>query len=261
MDLLDIFNRKCYNHQRKTMNSRIKKFLKGFVNIICPISCFACGKKLNLENKLPLCAECFQKIKWNPLPYCSRCGRSLSANIRYSPICAECKNAGFRFTRAWSCCLYEGVIKEVIVRFKYSESMYLIPIFKEILKKFIRENIDANFVDIIIPVPLFNSKLRERGFNQSEIIASLVEEILNKPVLADILKKIRPTKPQQELSRNARLSNLKDAFSVTRPDYIRDKNVLLIDDVLTTGATLNECAKVLKELSQKNIFALTLARG
>jgi len=243
------------------MNYWFKKFFKDCVNLVYPISCFSCGIKLNLENNMPICMECFQKIKWNAPPYCIRCGKSMSEQRQYRSICAECKSSNFYFVRIWSCCIYEGIIKDAILRFKYSENLYLVPFFKEVMAKFIKNNIDKDIADVIIPVPLFSSRLREKGFNQSKILADIVKEILNKPILLNALKKVKSTKPQQELNRQERLSNLSGAFSVFNSKEIKNKNILLIDDVLTTGATLNECARVLKEVLCKEVFALTVARG
>ncbi len=179
----------------------------------------------------------------------------------YRPICNECAGGNFYFTRAWSCCIYEGIIKDAILRFKYTDSMYLAPIFRKILSDFIKENLDKDIVDMIVPIPLFSSKLRERGFNQSVILAGLMRTILNKPVSSNMLKKIRPTRPQQELNRRERLSNLKGVFTVRDPRAVKNKNIMLVDDVFTTGSTINECSRILKEALCKNVFALTLARG
>ncbi len=243
------------------MKHFLKKYTEGFINLLYPLSCFGCEISLGPESNVPLCSECFEKIKKNPLPYCKICGRSMNKEKSYRTICNECTSGNFYFTRAWSCCIYEGIIKDAILRFKYTDSMYLAPIFREIFADFIKENLDKDIVDMVVPVPLFSSKQRERGFNQSNILADLIRALLNKPVFSNMLKKIRPTRPQQELNRRERLSNLKGAFVVRELGDVKNKNIMLVDDVLTTGSTINECSRILKEALCKNVFALTLARG
>jgi ComF family protein len=115
-------------------------------------------------------------------------------------------------------------------------------------------------LDIAMPVPLHRDRLRQRGFNQAVVLGHVVAEHFGMPFMIDNLIRCRPTRPQVELSGDERARNVRDAFLVLRPSEIVEKRILLIDDVLTTGATLNECARVLKDAGARSVTAIALAR-
>ena len=118
----------------------------------------------------------------------------------------------------------------------------------------------TDHLDLVIPVPLHRTRLRHRGFNQALVLAHGVSERFSVPLLYDNLARLRSTLPQVELSGTARAENVKGAFGLIRPSEVREKRVLLIDDVFTTGATMNECAKTLKEAGAAAVTVFTLAR-
>jgi ComF family protein len=128
-------------------------------------------------------------------------------------------------------------------------------LFKEFLQNF---NALRN-IDLIIPIPLHPARLREREYNQSQILAAMVSGLLQKPLICDTLLRIRNTKPQVELNEKIRVKNIQGCFSIKNGERLKAKSVLIIDDVFTTGATLSEAARVIKEYGPLKIFALTLA--
>jgi len=119
----------------------------------------------------------------------------------------------------------------------------------------------VSYIDCIIPVPLHVARLRQRGFNQALILAHELSRAFSLPLSFDNLKRVRPTRPQVELTGTERIKNVAGAFALRRPDELKDRGVLLIDDVFTTGATMNECARVLKDAGASRVTALTLARA
>lgn len=131
----------------------------------------------------------------------------------------------------------------------------------EIMADFANKNINSHEIDLIVPIPLHPVKLRERQFNQSEALATYLAKKLNKKIIKDRIKRIKYTLPQTELKREDRLKNVKDAFLAKRHNGFEDRTILLIDDVFTTGATLHECAKSLKNAGAKKVIAFALARG
>jgi len=131
----------------------------------------------------------------------------------------------------------------------------------KLMLDFAGRNIDPDEIDFVVPVPLHPVKLRERQFNQSEVLAAYLAKKLNKKIVKDRLKRIKYTMPQTELKREQRLKNVNGAFRAKRDSNFEDKTILLVDDVLTTGATLNECAKALKDAGAKRVIAFALARG
>ena len=176
-------------------------------------------------------------------------------------LCAECKRSGFSFDRAWSACLYEGVLKDLIHLFKYKGKLALSGILSEKLVAFIKDNMEVvDGVDYVTFVPVYNGWLNDREYNQSGILAAAISAEFRVPILKAAEKTFR-TRRQNELSRDERLTNLNGAFKVRDDLRVEGLKLLLVDDVMTTGATLNECAKALKAAGAKEVRCLTLARG
>ena len=153
--------------------------------------------------------------------------------------------------------MYQGVLAEAIQRFKYQGDINLVGPLSWFWKKI---NLEDLSFEAIIPVPLHPDRLRERGFNQALLLGKTLGKIHNKMVLAGALRRIRNTIPQVQLDHSERERNVRGAFAVRNQQEIMDKHLLLVDDVFTTGATVNECARVLKKSGAKEIIILTLAR-
>jgi ComF family protein len=176
-------------------------------------------------------------------------------------LCAECERTGFAFDMARSALLYEGVLKELIHMFKYRGKLSLSAVLCEKIILFLknhREIIDG--ADAILFVPLYNAWLNQREYNHSGILASAISREFGVPV-SKALEKKRRTSRQSELSREERITNLIGLFRVKEGSGLAGSKVLLVDDVMTTGTTLNECAKTLKSSGVSEVRCLTLARG
>lgn len=238
----------------------LRNFLNAFADILYPKICLACKTKLKDKSSIDnlVCGECWGKIKKNPPPFCHSCGRHL--NNPTKNICPSCMRKQMHFDRAFSPCAYEGVLKELILLFKYKNKDYLGTPLSRIMVEFIRDyNLPMDFIDLIIPVPLHKARLREREFNQAEVLSNHIAPIFNKRVLPDGLIRTRDTKTQTELEIKERLRNVRGGFTVRKSKDIESKNILLVDDVLTTGATSSEAAHTLKKAGAHIVFVLTLA--
>ena len=230
---------------------------KYFTNLIYPLHCAACKKRLHPLDELGVCEPCVARIRRNPKPHCQRCGRSLD---NASMLCAECRRRPFHFDRAHSAYLYEGVLKDLIHLFKYRSRISLSRLLGRLMTDYLKENDDILAgIDVITYVPLSAKRIRVREFNQSKVLALKIAEESGIPVV-DVLYKRGHTRPQNELSRDERLVNLSGAFEA-KGETAKEKNILLMDDVMTTGATLDECSKTLKKSGAKTVTCLTLARG
>lgn len=239
----------------------LSTLFKGIKELVYPDLCLVCKNKiaLNQEQNL-ICANCLDKIERNLPPFCANCGRHLDSDSIKKGSCTNCRNQKFYFDRAFSPCIYTGSIKSLIHEFKYSGKDYLGETLGLIMNDFIKDyNLPIEYLDYIIPIPLYNSRLREREFNQSEILSKRVAQEFNKEILSGILIRNRLTNTQTELTHQERFNNAKDSFSVISPERLRGKNLLLIDDVLTTASTSNEAAKCLKEAGANMVILLTLA--
>lgn len=240
------------------MGNTMALIAKSFVDLVYPRRCANCGRDTAIHNKLCLCGSCAGDIRRNPRPHCRTCGRPVDTA---GAVCGECRKTKFYFTRAYSAYLYDGAFKEVIHLFKYKSRISLSGHLGMLMIEFIREEPGIlKDIDIITVVPLDNRRLRDRGFNQSKALASRIAEEFAVP-LADMLEKAVRTRHQNELSRDERLRNLDGAFRIRRDAAVRGLNILLIDDVMTTGSTLNECSKILIEAGAGSVRCLTLARG
>jgi len=207
-----------------------------------------------------ICDRCYLGIERQTPPFCQKCGRGL-AQLKsiQKGICATCSNRQYYFQRALSVARYEGVIKNLIHKFKYNHKLQYTAIFRVLFKEFLDAFKVLDDIDLIIPIPLHPTRLREREYNQAQVLASLVSEIINKPVESNILIRLRNTKPQIDLDEKTRIKNISGCFAIKHSGCIRSKSLLLIDDVFTTGTTLSEAAKAITEFKPNNISVLTLA--
>ncbi|HCG77076.1 MAG: ComF family protein [bacterium (Candidatus Ratteibacteria) CG_4_10_14_3_um_filter_41_18] len=213
---------------------KLFKFLNaGFLNLLFPLHCAGCGEKLSPRKAgFPLCKNCFPQLHF------------YSTEIK---------------SDTYAVCRYEGIVKKIVHNLKYKKKRFLAVIPGTILADFYKKNFNSRNIDFIVPVPLHRVRKRERGFNQAELIAERMKKILNLPWSSNLLR-IRNTPSQTLISKAERLRNLKGAFRARRPFSFYGKNILLIDDVYTTGATTEECKKILKEAKAKKVFVLTFAK-
>lgn len=168
---------------------------------------------------------------------------------------------GFHFTQALSIWEYSDRVQDLIHELKYYGRSVLGKKMGQALVELLAEHEDFAAADYLIPVPLHRRKLRERGYNQSLILAQAVGRVSGIPLLDQVLKRVRYTRPQAQLNSEQRAKNVLNAFSVRRGIHLPDKTVILVDDVLTTGNTLNECARACRSVGVKHVFALTVARA
>lgn len=268
------------NHLRHAV-SAVKK-------AIFPTRCLACGSLFHAEartneNSFPdnsvnvfekliapfLCSTCsFGFLPIMP-PVCPWCGIMFKSRQGEDHLCGECMASSKRYRIARSVGIYEKALMNAIHCFKYKGKIQLArPFGMMLFTSFIRcWNTDS--IDVIVPVPLHNRKLKMRGFNPSlllvrnwELFASTLHiNLPDIPVVRDVLVKLRWTAPQTGLARKKRIKNVKNSFSINDSSKIEGKRILLVDDVYTTGATANECAKVLLKGGARYVDVLTLARA
>jgi len=206
---------------------------RGFLNLLFPLRCSECGKRLSPESDyLFFCKDCISSIPF-----------------RRGKIKAE----------TYAVCKYDGIVKKTIHRLKYGKQRFLAQTLGLISADFYRKNLESKKIDFIVPVPLHRVRREERGFNQSELIALALAKNLNIPLSLNNLVRIRNTPSQTLIKKKERLKNLKGAFRVKKPYRFLKRSVLLIDDVYTTGATTDECRKVLKKVGTEKVFILTFA--
>ena len=173
-------------------------------------------------------------------------------------MCLPCRKEPNRFDQALSVGYFEGSLREAVHQFKYRPCRSLGKPLGEWMADKVRLVTD---LDMVIPVPLHNQRLKERGFNQALLLAHEMSLAHHIPLSLDNLYRTRPTRPQVELSGAERIRNVAGAFALRRPGEVADKRLIIVDDVFTTGATMNECAAVLKDAGAAQVTVFTLARA
>lgn len=236
-----------------------KEYSDAALDLIYPSKtiCYSCGNTIKREQKHSLCPNCYNLLSFIPEHSCYKCGIPLRM-IEDGPNCEECKKTFYFFHKAIAVVKYEEIVKRLIYRFKYSNHTYLSRTMGSMMAdKLEEEGIEA---DLIIPIPLYKNKEKERGFNQSALLSKYISEKINIPVNTNNLIRVKNTKVMHSLSKKERVENVKDAFKVVDKWVIKDKSILLIDDIYTTGSTVNICSKLLIEAGAKLIIVLTFAR-
>ncbi len=228
---------------------------------VFPTDCAVCGCPAT-DRQLPFfCRECWATIRPIEGPVCPRCGRpfdsplALVASPRHR--CGPCREKPPAFNCALSPYRYEGVLEQAIHLFKYRRRDALATPLADLMLVWAHK---LPPVTVVMPVPLHPSRLRSREFNQALLLADRIAGRLGLPLSFEQLVRVRATRPQTELDRKERARNVRRAFAVRQPDGLAGQRVLLVDDVLTTGATVNECAKVLRRTGVESVTVLTLAR-
>ena len=200
-------------------------------------------------------------VRYIESPSCHRCAYPFAGAITSEFTCSYCHNLKFYFQRAVCACRADGVVREAIHRLKYKREMYFEYHLSEWLFRAGTERIDWSSVDLLVPVPLHPRKQRERDFNQAELLAKKLSTKVRVNLILDNLLRIRDTTTQTSLDAKARFNNMRDSFIITDSSIFNGKKVVLLDDVFTTGATMNSCARVLHHAGVKEIIALAVARG
>jgi ComF family protein len=239
---------------REMRNLFINRYslISGFLNILYPSQCPVCRNPSDTFRTSPICSSCWSKIKKFTGSSCALC--ALPCASEYVTVCGQCMIKRPPFSKVIFYGLYDGILAEAISQMKFHGLKRLSsPLGKLLL------NCNLPVIDGILPVPLSVKGLRERGFNQSLLMARVLAKNLQVPLFMDILFKKKETLPQIGLSKKERLANLKKAFEVKGD--IKGLRLLLIDDVMTTGATVTECSKVLMKAGAQEIVVLTLARA
>lgn len=193
-------------------------------------------------------------------PFCITCGEAFPGMIHTSFSCSNCQNRQWAISRARSPYLAQGYVREVIHQFKYNRRFYRLPLLTTWLEEGYHRFYLAGEIDVLVPVPLHKSRLKWRGFNQAEEMGKMLSKKISLPVWNG-LHRIRKTQIQTYLQREERLQNLEGAFAVHPRFDFKGKKVLLLDDVFTTGATADACARALREAGAKDVAVLTVARG
>ena len=224
---------------------RSKLYLDGPV-------CSACGKELLSHIRGGMCPECEKTSVKLGTDICGKCGRTLANEAEFCDTCIRNERA---FVRARSCYVYEGAPKKFVYRLKFGGRRYLAAFIAEAM---VDRYLDCDFeCDCVVAVPLSAKRKRKRGYNQAELIAEELSSRLKLPLIDGALVKTKENKSQAKLKRREREENVRGVYEVTAPEAFKGRRVLVVDDVMTTGATLGEVSRVLYKAKARSVEALT----
>lgn len=233
------------------------ELIRVFYPKVCPV-CEKILPDIPDENKAGVCLKCNSGLHYIKAPRCMKCGKQIyNTNDEF---CTDCKNKKHEFVQGAGVFAYDEEIKKSIYRFKYSNQREYSRFYAGAAASRLGYQIRHWAPDAIIPIPLSTIKYLKRGYNQAELLADDIGKLLDIPVDNTILVRTRNTRPMKELNDEERVKNLQNAFKI-RPNIVKYKKVLLIDDIYTTGATIDACAAVLKEAGVREVYFVSVCIG
>ncbi|VGO21476.1 ComF family protein [Pontiella sulfatireligans] len=230
------------------------------LDMLYPRRCIGCGES-SPEMFRYVCWDCWSDVSPVEPPFCDLCGDPVAGAVDHDFICYACSAEKPAFDGARSASRYSGVVGEALRMLKYDKAFWLAPDVAEWLYTCLKAEYPGRSFDLVVPVPLHHSRRRGRGYNQSALLAHELARRIGCLSAPGLLRRIRPTATQTNLTAPQRLSNVKNAFQSRREKRLAGRRVLLVDDVMTTGATVNACAKALKKGGAATVHVITAARG
>ena len=244
--------------------SRWIGYLDKFLALFYPDVCQICRTGKATAREGYVCTDCWQKrdgVQFIVQPFCRCCGLPFEGEITVTFECSNCREERFHFRFARAAVKLTGLVQDVIHRYKYNQAGYFEPFLTDLLIRQASPVLAREKWDWIVPVPLHWLKFRSRSFNQSLRIGRALSKATTIPVKTSLLKRTEPTRTQTRLTRTQRAENVKRAFQFSGREPLQGAKIILVDDVLTTGATANACAKLLMQNGASVVDVWTVARG
>jgi ComF family protein len=233
-------------------------FLHSLADLLYPPACLLCRQRI-VDASQPWCEACHAAMPLIGRPICPRCGIGLPGAYDAQHLCAACRDSAPGFDLARSAWWYRGPVQDAVQQFKYHRRWRVGQHLAEAMAQTARNTLPLAAIDAVLPVPLFWLKRRARGFNPAQLLAQTVAQSLGKPLHLRGLRRTRWTTSQTRLHGRNRIRNVRDAFTADAPS-VGGRTILLVDDVLTSGATAAACAQALKSAGARGVFVLTAAR-
>jgi ComF family protein len=243
------------------LQSKIFPFWDAAWNLIFPPVCQICKEERAGVKEGYIGGECWSNVRFVTEPFCQRCGLPYDGSITGPFTCGNCADVKLHFRFARSAVLANPFILQIIHRYKYGRALCFEPFLADLLIRQALPYMRAEKWDCIVPVPLHAAKQREREFNQAERLARRLGRAANIPIRTDLIQRVKPTETQTQLNRAERASNVMDAFAARAGTALKGQKIIMLDDVMTTGATTNACARILRKAGAADVCVWTVARG
>ncbi|PYJ02888.1 MAG: amidophosphoribosyltransferase [Verrucomicrobia bacterium] len=243
------------------MAHSLKLWLNAALGLFYPEACQLCATARATPAEGFVCADCRDQVRFVEPPFCDRCGLPYPGAITTTFECSNCRDAEFHFRSARSAVVARDQILDVIHRYKYSRALWFELFLAGLLVRQAAPELAKESWDLIVPVPLHPTKEREREFNQAQRLAHRLSAATRIPVNNRLVKRVLPTRTQTRLNRAERIANVRHAFAMRPGQRLDGQRLVLVDDVLTTGATTSACAGVLMRAGASEVCVWTVARG
>lgn len=244
-----------------TPPSSLKCWLDAGLSFFYPEACQVCGDARASADEGYVCAACQAGVRFIRPPFCEHCGLPYEGEITMAFECGNCREMELHFRQARSAVAAAGMALGIIHRYKYQQALWFEPFLAGLLVRAAKPELSVTAWDMIVPVPLHPLKKREREFNQAERLARCLGRATGLPVDARLLRRVEFTRTQTLLTRPERAANVRRAFAVTPGRRLCGERIVLLDDVLTTGATTSACAQALQAAGAGDVCVWTVARG
>jgi ComF family protein len=253
-------------HTADFIRSHLRGMCEALASLVFPAPCRLCERELDTGSRIPFCHACFEALaRPLPAPLCARCGRPVdivAAGGGLLPFeCRLCRSGVYGFDVARSFGAYTPLLARAVILLKYENVAPLGPWFARRLASVVHRHPQEFAADAVVPVPLDQGRLRERGYNQAELIARPLAQLLGIPFRSYLLVRTRPRPNQLRLTQRERWETVRGAYATHQTAQVDNLRVLLVDDVFTTGATLDSCSRVLKAAGAARVVGLTVARA
>jgi ComF family protein len=245
----------------QTAPAKLETWLNTGLALLYPEVCQLCNAVPATPRDGFVGRQCWSQIRFIRPPFCDRCGLPYEGDITTAFVCANCHDLKLHFSSARSAVVAKTVVLEAIHQFKYSRALWFENFLAGLLVPEAAPVLRGQNWDCLMPVPLHSLKEREREFNQSALLARHLARALNLPCQENVLWRATSTETQTHLNRDRRAENMKKAFAVRPGMNLAKRRIVLVDDVFTTGATTNDCARALRRAGAAEVCVWTVARG
>jgi competence protein ComFC len=241
--------------------TQLKSWLNAGLAFLYPEACQLCGENRAKRTDGLVCSRCWQNVRFIRPPFCERCGLPYQGDITTPFECSNCRDLELHFTSARSAVVAGGIVRDVIHRYKYQREVWFEPFLADLLMREALSPLREERWDCIVPVPLYPVKQREREFNQAARLAGHLSRAAKIPLNEKWLRRVIPTNTQTRLTREQRAANMRGAFLWNGAGNLHGERVVVVDDVFTTGATTDACARALLDAGASEVCVWTVARG
>ena len=234
--------------------------LGKILDVIWPRDCEVCGRRVDRPGR-HVCSDCLMRLPFVPTDGCCRkCGRDVPKLDREF-LCEDCRTHRPHFDRVASAFRFDAEARQMMLDFKFNRHLWLRDDLVDALEGIARARLKVDEIGLVLPMPTTLWHRADRGFNQCDYLAKPLAKRLGRPFAKHAMKRIGSPKRQGGLDEEERRTNVEGTFAVTRPDLVTKRTVLVVDDIMTTGSTLSECARTLKAAGAAKVWAVTLCRS